>query len=445
MTNEADAPRVPRVMIDAYNLDLPHGTGVATYARNLSYALHALGYGVEVLHGRRAAGPADPLLREVTFFDTALPPPPAWRRALTQAREWLGGPLLARSTAKPVDLADRVISADLRRRMAHHDRLWNVADLYGRAQRQYTSWRLVHRLQLPDPPAVMHWTYPLPIRANGTRNLYTLHDLVPLRLPYTTLDRKRRYLQLMRYVAASADHLVTVSECSRRDIINLLGIAPERVTNTYQSVSLPEHLTAKPWEQVGHELASTFRLKPRGYYLYVGAIEPKKNVARLIEAYLATGSEAPLVLAGPKAWKSAQELRLYLGNERRLHHRVQLLDYVPQSVLVNLIRGARALVFPSIYEGFGLPVLEAMLLGTPVISSNTGSIPEVAGEAAVLVDPYNTQALAEAIRGLDGNPALLAELAARGPRQAELFSPARYRQRLDALYARLLAVPPRAG
>lgn len=428
----------PFVVLDAYNLDLPRGTGVATYARNLSYGLKALGYEVGILHGRRIAGAKDALLREVTFFDEG-ERPETLQRHLRSVGDALRGVLGQHSVARPVQLSELVVAPEQRRRMATHDSLWNVPDLYPRALRQFADWRRIHSVRLPRPPAVAHWTYPLPIRIPGALNIYTLHDLVPLRLPYTTLDQKKQYLRLARRIAANADHIVTVSECSRRDLINLLGIAPERVSNTYQSVTLPPHLLSKAQALVEQEVYSTYRLKPRDYFLFVGAVEPKKNIGRLIEAYLASGCEAPLILAGPRAWKAEDELRLYLAQERRLRHRIRVLDYVPLSLLVSLIRSAKALVFPSIYEGFGLPVLEAMLLGTPVLASNTGSIPEIAGDAALLIDPYDVQALAEGIRALDGNAELRQDLVARGRMRATAFAPERVNEHIGAVYTQLLA------
>lgn len=410
---------------------------MATYARNLSHALKAMEWQVGILHGRPLADRRDPLLQEVGFFD---PPSakPAWRQRLQLVQEWLTAPFSGTRQAHPLSLAGQVIAPEQRRQMASHDHLWNLPDIYERAQRRYTGWRNFQSVRVPAPVDVAHWTYPLPLRAPGALNLYTLHDLVPLRLPYTTLDRKRRYLRLVRKIVACADHVVTVSECSRRDLINLLDVPADKVTNTYQAVSLPPTLLAKPPSLVAQELAGTYRLETGKYFLFVGAIEPKKNVGRLIQAYLASGSPLPLVLAGPRAWKSDEELRLLLADERRLRNRIRVLDYVPQSLLVSLMRGARALLFPSIYEGFGLPVLEAMLLGTPVLSATTGSIPEVAGDAALLVDPYDVPAMAEAIRALDSNAELRATLVERGLRRAREFSPERYRQRLEDLYARLL-------
>jgi glycosyltransferase involved in cell wall biosynthesis len=285
----------------------------------------------------------------------------------------------------------------------------------------------------------MHWTYPLPILLEGARNIYTMHDLVPLRLPYTTLDNKRAYLRLIRGCLRWGDHICTVSEASRRDILSLFPARPERVTNTFQTAGLPEQVG--PGEDVAGWLTRLFGLPHKGYFLFYGALEPKKNIGRMIQAYLASGVETPLVIVGGRAWKAEGELRLIVGNDgkpTRAAARVYMLDYLPAAWLGTLVRGARAVLFASLYEGFGLPVLEAMQLGTPVITSTTSSLPEVAGDAALLVDPYDPGAIANALLALDGNPDLRARLVEAGLRQAELFTPARYAERLTALYRDVL-------
>ncbi|HQT62872.1 glycosyltransferase, partial [Acidiphilium sp.] len=135
----------------------------------------------------------------------------------------------------------------------------------------------------------------------------------------------------------------------------------------------------------------------------------------------------PLVIVGAQAWKSEHELKLLedlqTGTGRR--NNIIRLNYVPFALLMTLISGARAALFPSLYEGFGLPVLEAMQLGTPVITSNAASLPEVAGDACVMVNPYETRAISRAIAMLDGDEALRDDLAKRGLRQGALFPPRR--------------------
>jgi glycosyltransferase involved in cell wall biosynthesis len=259
---------------------------------------------------------------------------------------------------------------------------------------------------------------------------------------------------MLRRIAQDAAHIVTVSEHAKRDIVELLGVPEERVTNTYQAVDIPAKFARKPEGIARAEVKGAFGLDWQEYFLFFGAIEPKKNIARLIEAYLGSGVTRPLVICGRQAWNAHQELALLYEDEqrtmmpmgptegvqglrRKLRERVILLDYAPFRLLVSLVRGARALLFPSLYEGFGLPVLEAMHLGTPVMTSRVSSLPEVAGDAAMLVDPYDTRAMAEAITALDRHEEVRAELAARGPRRAALFDNAAYEARLLELYAKL--------
>jgi glycosyltransferase involved in cell wall biosynthesis len=434
--------RRPFVMLDGFNLSLEKGTGVATYGRNLSYAVHDLGCEVGVLYGHGFGADTDALLKEVSFFDPEAERlgrlHTAWRalRALTRSSV---------SQAFEVPMTGAVVADGFKARLPHHDSIWNARRLYDASAIRFHLTGRPSEVKFVRPPDLQHWTYPFSLRTAGVPNIYTLHDLVPLRLPFTTLDKKKTYLKLMRWIARTADHIVTVSEASRRDIIELLGVPPDRVTNTYQAVSLPQAYVQRSEEQVVREIEGIFGLKHQQYFLFFGSIEPKKNIGRMIEAYLASDSDTRLVIVGAQAWHAEKELRLVAGHERAMGQtmgpgrRIVQLEYVPLSLLVSLIRGARAVLFPSLYEGFGLPVLEAMLLGTPVLSSTTSSVPEVAGDAALLVDPYDTQAIAQAICALDGNDGLRADLAHRGRIQAAVFSEVAYKKKLGAVYVEVLS------
>ncbi len=433
------SPRPPdgqalRVAIDGFNLALDKGTGVATYGRNLSHVLKQMGAGVDVLYGSAIKAKHDDLLKEVMFFDA---PPSPGHRILKTLRMFRALGVGNRHQAFEVPVRGAVITDGFASRLPRYDRLWNVNRLFDRAQLKFDLFRSIQRVRLPQRPDVMHWTYPLPVRLEGVPNIYTLHDLVPLRLPYTTLDRKASYLALMQWIARTADHIVTVSEASRRDIIELLGVPEDRVTNTYQSVHVPRALLERSDGQVADVVGGTFGLEPRGYFLFYGSIEPKKNIGRIVEAFMSAGVGSQLVIVGARAWKSADETRL-LDALPSGHGRVRRIEYLPFPMLVQLIRGARAVVFPSLYEGFGLPVLEAMMLGTPVLATSTSSVPEVAGDAALLVDPYQVDQIAAAMRRLDEDDDLCFTLAARGRAQAAKFSEAVYAERLRALYARVL-------
>ena len=323
--------------------------------------------------------------------------------------------------------------------MPSFDKLWNVPNLFERANRAFSySGRRVS-VNPSSPIQIMHWTYPLPARANGAKNIYTLHDLVPLRLPYTTLDNKLLYQKLMQTIAREADHIVTVSENSKRDIVALLGVSETKVTNTYQAVEIPNAYLDISIDQLKGELEGSFRLQYKNYLLFFGAIEPKKNVGRIVEAYLASNIDAPLVIAGASAWKSGQELKLLTGRLGRelLAKKILRIPYVSFAHLVNLIRGAMAVVFPSLYEGFGLPILESMACGTPVITSNFGATKEIAGDAALLVDPYNTREIKEAIIAVVSNSSLQSEKSMLGYKVAACYSSERYRERLERLYEKV--------
>lgn len=436
----------PRVGIDGFNLAMRRGTGVATYARTLSHCLHGLGHPVDVLYGMSIGGRTPPALREVLFFDGLdqergrKPPIPFTPRWL---RELAGAPL--GQDAVEIPITGRVVAQGFAGRMPHFERILNAPDLFGVAERYFRRHKRFLRVRVPDPPALMHWTYPLPITLEGARNIYTIHDLVPLRLPYTTLDNKRYYDRLIRGCLRWGDHICTVSDASRQDILDLFAPPGDRVTNTYQAFAPPAQALAQSDTQVAGQLRGVFGLEPGGYFLFFGAIEPKKNLGRLIEAYLTSGLKTPLVIVGARAWRSEQDLQLIRLDTAGLGlaqaQQVRQLDYLPIAMLLTLVRGARAVVFPSLYEGFGLPVLEAMSLGTPTLTSTEGSLPEVAGDAAVSVNPYDPGAIADGLRWLDGDAELRAELSARGRRQAARFSMERYQERVAAMYAEVLAAP----
>jgi glycosyltransferase involved in cell wall biosynthesis len=432
-----------KVMIDGHNLALEKGTGVATYARNLTYSLRNLGCEVSVLYGGRGSTRTSSLLKEVHFFDTQLRDLPGWLRAVRAATETIKAPLGYAGSEIPITGA--VIRDGFKSRLPHFDRIYNSNDIFRKAHNAFSVFKRLQTVRVPTPD-LAHWTYPLPLKVPGVPNVYTLHDLVPLRLPYTTLDNKKRYYRLVQEIAARADQIITVSETSKADILRFLKIEESRVTNTYQSVHIPSQYADKPTEAVQREVEGTFGLPFKEYFLFFGAIEPKKNIGRLIEGYLGANLDTPLVIVGAQAWKSEQELRLLyedhvrslvtVGSETRVKRKVIQLAYAPFPLLVSLIRGAKATVFPSLYEGFGLPVLESMLLGTPVLTSSVSSIPEITGDAALLVDPYDSRAIGKGMMELDQDDALREYLSAKGRLRAEVFSIARYEERLLKCYAR---------
>lgn len=437
-----------RLFVDGFNLSLKEGTGVATYARMLIRTAAELGYETGVLYGRPRGLPKDRLAGEVAFFDEEPMLHGLWRnsallRGLLKGVDCLVG--LTGTRVGRVPLSGAVLTRPLAQKWTPVDHLFNGTNLFDRAAVSFALSRALYGVALPQRPDIFHWTYPLPLRAKGCANVYTIHDLVPLRLPYTTLDEKRYYLRLLRKIAKTADHIVTVSEHSRRDIIQLLGVDEKRVTNTYQAVEIPEVYRTRSLEALASELEGLFGLTPRGYLLFYGALEPKKNVGRIVQAYLAANLSMPLVVVFGRSWAAKTESflidQVILDDDKehkeKAKRRIRRLDYLSFPLLMTLARGARAVLFPSIYEGFGLPVLEAMSLGTPVVTSTESSLPEVAGDAALLVDPYDVTAIRRAIERVASDDDLCAELSRKGAEQAQRFSAEAYRQRIERLYLSL--------
>jgi glycosyltransferase involved in cell wall biosynthesis len=439
-----------RILIEGHNLTLATGTGIATYARQLGEAVAGIGYAPEVLVGSaRGLDPKDPELAEVSLFDAERKPSLGqsigieWRRATTSP-----------FSVRPVEMTrSGTVISQATSRLAGFGKIHAVPHLLEQERNYFKRYGRPLPLTLKNPPQLFHATRPAPLRVKGCPNIYTLHDIVPLRLPHTTADDKKFYLNMIRDLCRTADHIITVSEFSRQDIIQLTGLPERRITNTYQAVQLPPRLLARDESVVARELEALFGLGMQDYFLFVGAIEPKKNLSRLIDAYAASGANRPLIIAGGLGWMFDGDVKK-MESERFLSYRVgsdagggqtikpqrsiRHLSYLPFDHLISLMRGARALLFPSLYEGFGLPVLEAMTLGTPVMTSTISSLPEIAGDAAVLCDPYDIDAMGQAIRRLDADGDLRAELAARGRAQAEKFSPARYAARLTEVYGKLL-------
>ncbi len=444
---DRDAPQLRtgpiRIGIDGYNLALPQGTGVATYGRNLAAAIHRLGHPLDLVFGVNIPRKADPELRESLFFGQLGADAPArltWRRRMRRLRVH---PFAHDLIEVPV--TGRAIRGDGTAQGATDglpafDRLFNLSEIFDACARHFRRYGRFMTLRMPDPPAIMHWTYPLPLRLAGARNIYTLHDLVPLRLPQASLEDKRYYDALVRACVTRGDHVVTVSEQSRADIVDLLGADLARVTNCYQSSAMPS-LRDPP--ALPARLRRLFDLEMRGYLLYFGAIEPKKNLGRVIQAYLETGVETPLVIVGAEAWHADRELRLLgAAHGRRLPgaERIRRIDHVPRTLLTDLVHGAKACLFPALYEGFGLPALEALGAGVPLLASTTGALPEVTGSTAVAVDPYDVGAIGEAIRRLDGDDVLRARLSADGPGQAARFSGDAFAGRIGQLYRQVVGV-----
>lgn len=236
----------------------------------------------------------------------------------------------------------------------------------------------------------------------GVKLTATIHDLTCWLMPELHTEANvRADRNFAEQILYRADRLIAVSENTRRDAIKLLSIAPEKIETIYSGVA-EEYFDARPVKRA------------RPYVLFVGAIEPRKNLDTLLDAWKLMKTDAELVIAGPEGWGSSKTLA-------RIRAEATYLGYVPEADLPGLIAGADVFVYPSLYEGFGFPVVQAMASGTPVVTSNTSCLPEIAGDAALLVDPRSPPEIAGAVTRLLESESLRRELAERGRRRAEMF------------------------
>lgn len=264
---------------------------------------------------------------------------------------------------------------------------------------------------------VYHETGFVPAAISSVPLVYTIHDLSLInhakmhpreRVWFYELFRKRR----LRYAA----HILTVSEFIRSEICEILSLSPELIS-VVPEASAPIFWPRPP--DAIQQVRRNFSL-PHDYLLFVGALEPRKNLPRLMEALRRCKTDIPLVLAGWKGWgdKSWMESIQGAGLEKRIF----FTGYVDDEALACLYSGATALVYPSLYEGFGLPILEAMSCGCPVICSNVASMPEVAGMAAYLISPCDAEEIACAIDFVVGDQDTRYEMIRNGLRRAAKFT-----------------------
>ncbi|HEY8203887.1 MAG TPA: glycosyltransferase family 1 protein [Pyrinomonadaceae bacterium] len=274
-----------------------------------------------------------------------------------------------------------------------------------------------------NPVDVLHVQYTAPPFA-PCPVVATIHDLSFEHLPETFNRRSRTQLRVtVRRTARNAAQILTLSEFSRRDIIETYKIDPERVSVT--PAAAPSHFAEVTDETELRRIRLTYGIK-RDYILALGSIQPRKNLVRLINAFAAlrnkrAGLTLPqLVLAGKRGWLEAETIRA--AKQSDAGKDILFVGYVPETDLPALYSGALCFAYPSYFEGFGLPVVEAMLCGTPVIAGNRTSLPEVVGSAGVLVDPFDEAAIAEGLAELIENPDYRAQLRVKGFERAKTFS-----------------------
>ncbi len=282
--------------------------------------------------------------------------------------------------------------------------------------RFWTHLRLSVELMLHTPDLVFIPAHVIPFAVpfiRRVRSVVTIHDLGYLYFPEAHTRAQRLQLRLTTaWSARVATRVIAISHATKQDLVQRAGIRAEKISVVHHGVSPRFELNAS------HVVAD----RPP-YFLYVGTIQPRKNLLRLIEAFalaLPRLGDQRLMIVGRRGWLSPpiEQRAIELG----IADRVEYCGYVEDAHLPQLYAGATAFVFPSLYEGFGMPVLEAMAAGVPVLTSNTSALPEVSGDAALLVDPSNTQAIAENLVRIANDPTLRHDLIERGLAHVQAFT-----------------------
>jgi glycosyltransferase involved in cell wall biosynthesis len=263
----------------------------------------------------------------------------------------------------------------------------------------------------------------------------TIHDVIHLKFPEYLPNRMAfGYARTMIWSAVRrADRVLTVSEASKRDILHHFRVSPAKVEVIPNAID--DRFRTPPSDEEMAQVRERYQLHAP-FLLYAGTVKPHKNVERLIEAFgdlrRRGFDHVKLLVIGDEVSKQAT-LR-HAVHRCKLHTHVRFFGFVPHRMLAVLYRLADAFVFPSLYEGFGLPPLEAMASGTPVVTSNVSSLPEVVGEAALLVDPYDPIAIADALERLLCDESLRRTLVERGLARAREFSWERSVRRIRRVY-----------
>lgn len=310
--------------------------------------------------------------------------------------------------------------------------------------------RLWHRARLPlpieaivGPVSLLHATdFVLPPTLPRTRTLLTVHDLSYVRVPQAASPRLRAYLdRVVPRSVARADHVLADSAATRDDLITLYGTPAEKITVLYSGVDPAFRRIDDP---AAHEqIRARYHLPQQPFVLSVGTVQPRKNYPALVEAVArlrARGHALSVVIAGGRGWL---EDPIYTAIDALgMREHVHFTGFARDEDLPALYSMAACFALPSLYEGFGLPVLEAMACGTPVVTSSISSLPEVAGDAALLVPPTDIDALALALETVLTDPERRRALQGAGLLQAARFSWDDSARQLAGIYRRLLKAQP---
>ena len=304
--------------------------------------------------------------------------------------------------------------------------------------------RIWHRLRFPLPIEVFtgsvdlyHATdFVLPPTRPGTKTILTVHDLSFVRVPESASPPLKKYLDdVVPRSVHRATHVLADSTATKQDLIDLYGVSPDKITVLLCGIDSRFQRVSGDMK----EIRDKYKLADRPYVFSIGTVQPRKNYSRLIEALARLRDrnyDVDLVIAGGKGWLAAPIYKTIEDTCMGAH--VHFIGFAADQDLPALYSGAICVGYPSLYEGFGFPILEGMACGTAVITSNVSSMPEVAGDAALMVDPYDVDAITDALQRIIGDDDLRQSLIERGYERVKQFTWAGTAQQLRQIYHDIL-------
>ena len=293
---------------------------------------------------------------------------------------------------------------------------------------------LVNFLKGPCDVVHFHDVFRFSGDVSKIQSVVTVHDLASVTTGYYSFRSRWLKSRALRRLKESSARIITVSEFTRRELMEVSGINPSRVTSI--PLGIDGRIFEKPRNLVG-ELCQ----KHQPYVLFVGGCHPRKNVAGILRSMNIWGedTDAALILAGPGLKNKVSEMKAFQTLSSKFRDRVKFAQSVSDGSLGELYRNAICLLFPSYHEGFGLPVAEAMCCGCPVICSNRGALPEVAGDAAIIVDPDDQEAMAHAVMRILSDASLRENLSRCGLERSKLYSWNRVAEQVAQVYLEKVA------
>ena len=308
---------------------------------------------------------------------------------------------------------------------------------------------LPYRMFFGGRSEITHFfNFVIPFGVRGKR-VCTIHDLAFKRYPETVNLKTRKYLEYsIKKTIKRADKIVVVSKFTADELTELYGVPSEKIAVIYNGVDFDLY-NGNIDREAADAVLEKRELERGKYFFYLGTIEPRKNIYRMVGAYAkcamrlkAEGKEVPkLVLGGKLGWYYDEILERI--KKENIEDNIRLLGYVDENEKPSLYSGALAFTFPSLYEGFGLPIAEAMACGTPVLTSNSTSLAEIAGDSAILCDAMSEEDMAEGMYRLATEPELRAELSAKGPMRAREFDWDASAEKLYKLYGEVINGTPK--